>query len=869
MKPLNLKVSAFGPFAEEISIDFNKFGNNGIILISGDTGSGKTTIFDAITFALFSKTSGNLREVSMLRSDFAQEDVKTYVELKFIYRDEEYVVKKIPEQMVRKKRGEGYTNRAAEAYLYKNGEIIADKKSLVDKKIEEILGINYEQYRQIAMISQGEFRELINADTQKRSEIFRKIFNTKIYENLENNIKIKKSEIQKEYDFYMNDINNSMKKLVKRDLKKMCECLTLEENINFARKYIEREQMHTEQLERYNKSYEKAYHNTLYELESVRENNKKILRFNNIKNEYQNLLSKKEEYILIEKEVERLKKIYLLLQLNEEKEKKYNNVLKLELDISTNKTKIDEMLCIQDEISKKIDESNFKFEQIIPNNIFKISELKLKKEEIKKINENKKKFDELEKNIIEVNDVFNKVKLAYEKKKNEYDKLFNDFLKNSAARIALKLEDGKACDVCGSTVHPSPAKYINGLNLDINIKEIKAELDKLYKKQENLNAELESLKSEYKVLDEILNFNNIEDTDFDKIDLKINELNEEISLIKDERKKHKNKYDEISLKLNDCKLRNIEYFTKKDILLEELLKKENQLNNELEILGLEIRDIKEIDISLDKIEKDAIKISNYKEELLKAKIECSSLENEIKDLEFIDEKKIELKANDRLIKKNNVNRIYNKTRDYYILHSNTLKYLVEVYNKFKSIERKYELYLDLSDVLTGKLVGKDRLSIEKYVQKRYFADILERANSKLFKMTESRYNLLIKEEDYKGTKQVGLDLNIYDNYTNKIRDVKSLSGGESFKAALSLALGLSDIIKEYAGGIKIDTLFIDEGFGSLDETSLDIAINVLNELSVNDVLIGIISHVKELRNRIDKKIIVNKSAYGSNVHIEL
>ena len=245
-------------------------------------------------------------------------------------------------------------------------------------------------------------------------------------------------------------------------------------------------------------------------------------------------------------------------------------------------------------------------------------------------------------------------------------------------------------------------------------------------------------------------------------------------------------------------------------------------------------------------------IDNLKDKVKDKKI--INIDNYINELNILNKQYDELLNNDTMLRYKTNKKVYEN--------------IVEQYNKNIDINKNYSMYKILSDTANGTISGKSKILFEQYVQSTYFNEIIKNSNYRLDIMTLGRYELRKKNDQQNLKDKVGLDLEVMDNYTGKIRDIKSLSGGESFKASLSLALGLSDTIQNYAGGIVVDTMFIDEGFGSLDSDSLEQALKTLNDLTSNNCLIGIISHVNELKQRIDKKIIVSKSTSGSTIKIE-
>ncbi len=1013
MRPLHLRISAFGPFASDVNIDFSKFGRNNIVLISGDTGSGKTTIFDAITYALFSKTSGDIKGVDMLRSDFASDGKETVVELIFEYRETEYKVIRIPRQRRAKKKGEGYTERASEVYLYKEGELISSATKEVDKTIEEILGINYDQYKQIAMLAQGDFIKLIHAPTDTRSKIFRKIFNTKVYENLENSLKEKKKNLYTQYNnkkqkideiinisrkrdgsfIHSDDLSiiENMKRIeeynnylvnIKEQLderytffdaqkNKMSKDLVLSERINAdinefeivndeLKKMKRKEQYYKElsdsliKSDRSNQCHQvaldiKEHEHVLNDLYIELDKNQDELA-----KKTRELTSVSKDFVIIDKERENITDFSIKRR---ELEERKNALDELSIKEKERLDKI-ELLSEEKEMFSVLERSLKEYQEKLANlkdhliseidlrekdNSLKEIILRLESDEkiTNQIGEQEGRYKDLLATESILRDKLLSLKALLEKSKKEYSKSLKSFLRSSAYALSESLVEGEPCPVCGSKNHPKP--YVDqgtefSENDLSNAKDIYDNKQKeVYQCENELKSTLKDIevtKALIKSLTSELTFDDVsaakadylaQQEEFDHLLILQNEKEKTIAEVSDliegikdkklECEKRIIKTEEIVKGFDE----QIKVLTNKssNASIEEIEKNIVELSNRIENINIkytEMKELKEVIFEEKTLINNKIitiessvhtvknTLKNLKKELKRRKKEYDLDDDYVnyiitkeeydvlnKDLSDYNESKLRIIARYNILsdktkgkKKADIEKIkstvdvvsrriekvkHTMDNNHLVLNQNenVLKRLRELSVEFSKLESTYSIYDDLSRVMSGQLVGKDRLSIERYVQQIYFDDIIDRANKRFFSMTDSRYELLRKVNGYKGAKQIGLDLDVIDNYTNAIRDVKTLSGGESFKAALSLALGLSDVIKEYSGGIRIDTMFIDEGFGTLDEESLDKAIHILSDLSQNDMLIGIISHVRELRNRIDKKIIVEKSANGSTI----
>ena len=897
MKPINIIISAFGPYKDKVIIDFTKLGENGIFLITGDTGAGKTSIFDAISFAVFGEVSGSNRPIQSIRSDFADPETETFVELEFLHKNKIYKILRNPTYEKPKKKGDGFTKKTADASLEFDDKVVTGIKN-VDTKIEEILGINAKQFKQIAMLAQGEFLKILFAESKDRTEIFRKIFDTNIYnliakklkeklkDNEENLKELKNSFTTNTANILWsveNKVDISAKDLNEVDIATVVEVLKSEiknneaENIKLQEKILKKEQ----------------------EINVDEENIKKQEELNiKIKN-YNELLKKQIEYKQQEKEIEELKTKISNNQKAKErikpKEEKVKNqeeqIQRLEKDLENLNTKIIDG-------QKKEKEHNTKIELV--NKIGEIYKeycncVEIKDELLEKANR-LKNIEKLELKKAEQVKEYTKIENEYKVMNVDYLEKEDEFFKEQAGILAEKLEENKPCPVCGSIEHPKIAQksvsVLTKQELDVLKKSLENKQKEKQLKQEECiktNSQINTLVEEFKDdSNEEFNlekFKNLIRDEFNKNKEKL-EINEK--MISEEYNK---------LSLNTLVLKEFDFEKFKDGVIEAINLEKNELikdqtiqeekNKQLlegktklkeyneeyskELLNLGFKteeEYKNVLIADKEIENLQKYVEQFNTNVTVNNTKILEIEKEVKDKQKLDltESKAKLiKAKNELEEERKVHiqakgKLDNNTRIYNLLTENS--------KELKKKMKDFLIYDELNRTANGTLPGKKRIEFEQYVQATYFDMVILEANKRLAKMTENRYWLVRKEEPEKISDKVGLDLEVVDNYNGKKRDVKSLSGGEAFKAALSLALGLSDVIQSYSGGVVIDTLFIDEGFGSLDTESREQAINTLSLLIDNNKLIGIISHVTELKERIDKKIIVTKTNDGSKIEIE-
>ncbi len=888
MKPLKIKISAFGPYKNCIDIDFEKLGESGIFLITGDTGAGKTTIFDSISFALFGEVSGSDRPVPSVRSDFADNDTETFVELEFTHKNKKYKIRRNPAYERTKKRGEGTTKTSADASLEYDDKVISGTKN-VDIKIEEILGINSKQFKQISMLAQGEFLKILFAESKDRTEIFRRIFDTDIYNQIARRLadktRIAKAELEQLKDYFaINSSNIVWKDGIQSVQPKDVNELFIQEILEKLQQEIK---VNSEQFGKCQEQISKqSDENSKMEKEitAQKDKNDKIDRCQKLQEEQKVLQEKQEDIkqkeILIQKSQEIINKILPKEDKKKELEKEISQKQKVLQDISE---KI--------ELGKKKEE---KFKQIlelieiIKVQFQKYSELKDGKTELEdKIKKLQVIIKEQENKKI-ASENAQKLEAEWEKLSTEVLEKEKEFFKEQAGILAEKLKENEPCPVCGSLHHP---------NLAIKSTSVltKEELDNLKEKEEKsrktltdatnkvteINSKIETLIKEFGEKPDVELYNKKYAEISEELEKAYNQLNDnykkimlkdiviesfEYDIFKEKITNKISKEREEFLKLQTQQEENKKQI---DELLQKKEKAQNDYQNTLKELGFENEEqYKKSVLNNLQIEIFSKEIEKYKTDVTINATKLEEIQKEIKGFEKVD---LTAKIQEFNNKKQELENMRRQQMEYHRIFENNNRILVDLQTNSKKLDSKikeFTMVEDLSKIANGTVYGKRRIEFEQFVQASYFDMVIIEANKRLLKMTDNRFLLVRKESSERVSDKIGLELEVIDNYNGKRRDVKSLSGGEAFKAALSLALGLSDVIQSYSGGIVVDTMFIDEGFGSLDTESREQAINTLNQLTDNHKLIGIISHVTELKERIDKKIIVTKSTGGSKITIE-
>lgn len=915
MRPLKLTLSAFGPYAGKTDFDFDKLGTGGLYLITGDTGAGKTTIFDAITYALYGDPSGNNREVSMFRSKYADLETPTFVKLTFKYKDNEYTVKRNPEYERASQRGSGVTKQTAGVELtLPDGKVLTKTKE-VDTAIKNIMGIDKNQFCQIAMIAQGDFLKLLLAPTKDRIEIFRHIFKTKLYSDLQNKLKQEASsldnncsKIRQSITQYISGINCDESSLhcvqvskAKNSELPIDECILLLENLlaedsqseeKTAEKILNIEKqadtikLNIQQgesisrakilLEQTQALLEKLSSEKITLAAALDEENKRSVEIEKLTKDSATISAQLPEYDELSQKQSALAKNISLIEKN-------NLTLnKAKTDIDTLKSQI-ESLNAEAKTLEKCGEQKI----VLENNILSLNDRLSKLQQLLQSMEALKKNHEEHKKAVQI----------YKEKQANVDSLDASYkeghklyLDAQAGILAESLEENMPCPVCGSLSHPKKASKpvdvptkdeLDALQNRISAanKEVEMASQTAGKLNGAINEKMESTLTSIKELLGDINMNSATDIAKEsivKLQAKIKSINSEIKQLS----KNISRKDSIEKILPQSTKR-----------LEELQDSINTISNtvttytsENKAIEERIADLKSKLLFSSKLEADT-KIKSNNDTVLKIQnaIDLATKRlNECKEkLASSNATKVELSK--QLEGKEEIN-LENEKNKLYELESNIKRlraYKEEIHSRivnnqsnYKNInlksdelieaEKQYVVVKSLSDTANGNITGKDKIMLETYIQMHYFDRIISRANARLVIMTGGQYDLVRRKEAVSKMGQSGLDLDVIDHYNGTERSVKSLSGGESFKASLALALGLSDEIQSSAGGIQLDTMFIDEGFGSLDEDSLSQAMNALASLASSNKLIGIISHVGELKQKIDKQIIVKKDKTGGS-----
>lgn len=1002
MMPISLTLSAFGPYPDTITIDFESFQEDGLFLITGPTGSGKTMIFDAMIFALYGKTSGQIRQTDSLRCDHALNEIPTFVEFSFSLHQQNYTIKRNPKYYLEGKK----TPKQPSALLtLPDGKMVEGIKE-VNQKMISLLGVDDQQFKQICMIAQGEFTKLIMASSDEREKVLRELFHSETYQKLEEKLKVHLKTYQDKYDLLLNKRKDLMQELQVEDH---------QEYLSKQTKLIASQQKEYDDLK-------KDLDQKKQQLQLYRLQNQRLIQLKDLKQQFQDLKKQENDYQELNKTVDTLKKaqetnyLYIsyikqqkklqTLKLNQEDflkqlkklEKDYQEKKvqadfldykqqtkeKLQNQIQETKQLINQIYQYQndyqnlqtlkqqyrmlDEEHKLFLKKKEKFENGLQRDQERIqseqqvqSKYELIKQQYVRLNEQKVKVHQLSdyydqilklnENKSDLQEEYTVVEKQVDHEKMQYNQMEKLYFRKQAGIFALQLKEDQPCPICGSLHHPHPAqiekegitkekldqqakkvkqqehrlqdilqkillsnqkkemlvKQTKQLSSELNIQEeiskeifIK-ELDHLSKDEKRMKKEYLELQDELKYIQKLKksvalslkdmstyeskelkqaqSLENIQvqihqlsgklddslrqyeigevNKNYQQVQKEYRQLSLEIETIQQDYEKVKNKYLEIKTKISSLNQQIIQEQEIYDELDNKYHTALDAFINEEEFLNVKTQ-INQISILEKKYQDYLISLKSLNEQII-------SLENEVKDSTYVDLSSLSetiKEVNQQLREKNDD---LEKLKIDYSLKEKMIKDIQKINQQLEKDEDTYQIYLDLYNLASGK--NNARVSIERYVLATYFENMLIYANVIMKQLSQGRYQLLRKDDAGKGRSQQGLELDVFDQESGNIRSIKTLSGGESFKAALSLALGLSRMVQDYAGGIELNTLFIDEGFGSLDSQSLDQAMNCLMELHHENKLIGIISHVSDLKDRIERQLVVERKQKQSVIQM--
>lgn len=913
MRPIKLTMSAFGPYANQTVLDLDKLGENGLYLICGDTGAGKTTIFDAIAFALYGAASGEVREDSrMFRSSYATSETPTRVELTFLCRGKEYTVRRSPAYQRPKQRGDGFTESLAEAELIcPDGRIITKTKE-VTQAVEELLGIDRKQFSQIAMIAQGEFQKLLTTETQNRREIFRKLFQTDNYQKLQDRL----NEARKSLENDCKGLENSRKQYI--------------DGINCTEEDVHWPEVETAKagtmpvgqivtlLETMIDEAEKSSADLAGKADHLNDEigriNQQIGEGKSIKNNRKKLAKEQQTQLDLVPELEKVEQAFREANSRlDEKEDLNTKTIQLE-QILPQYAKLDELRRQQKQADDEKESNQCEYEQLslyISDKRDTLDEAKKEQESLESAEVEKERAEGKNKTLQQVSEALKNLKDALaelEKLKEQHERAVQkygplrdeaekaevlwqqknrNFLDAQAGILAQTLQEGQPCPVCGSLEHPHPTVVATEVPDREEVERLRKRASKASQDASeasetagNLKAKLEAEEKAFtqqaeKFLPEI---------DWatlpERIEHEIAEQGEKTALAQEELKKAEGKAarfaelkELIPAQETDLEKKE-EEVGKIRVAIESFKTEAEGLSRQIQDMekGLDYPDEQTAKAKLEQwnktmgeidaqIQDAADKRDKVLEKQQATQAAINALVEQLQDKPEIDVAALENELDELNIKQKGLREQQEALSHQKKQNADILQHLNQLNGELASKEAMRVWLGSLADTANGTLTGQQKLMLETFVQAVYFDRVLNKANLRLMSMSGGQYELRRHVEVTDLRSQAGLDLDVIDHYNGSLRSVKTLSGGESFKASLSLALGLADEIQSSikGGGVQLDTMFVDEGFGSLDSDSLQQALQVLNGLSEGHRLVGIISHVSDLKDKIDKRIVVKKN----------
>ena len=924
MKPLKLTMSAFGSYAGKNVIDFTGQ-QQGIFLITGDTGAGKTTIFDAITYALYNQTSGGERNGNMMRSQYAQPETETYVELEFLYRGQTYRVRRNPDYKITKTLKNGKIREQKVPHSVEltlpDGTVFPEKKNATDAKIIEILGLTADQFSQIVMIAQGDFLKLLYTKSDERKMIFSKLFRTDIYWKIQENLRRKSMEMDEriqENDRAFEQEKSRIIPLPESEELPLDELVErLRERVKDALKEQNLRRANVEELNKKITKYEEI--NKLFvSLEKIRQTGKELeARQAESKERRQQIENARKADKVLVAEQQDLRQQQAVEQSAQAIAKMGETLADDQEMFETLKTQLQEAEAKQKREAADTQKKMLALEQSFPS-YEALQNARSEEQQAKKVWEDLRKTSEesfhkkaagiaalkeqqkrQEQTVEKTKKNWEQTSLSASESAKHYEHMYEAFLKEQAGILAENLSAGCPCPVCGSTVHPDPAKLSDHAVTELEVEQAKKTRAAAEEKRDLAHAAFETEKTEKQKLAQAVEK---EEADFvlaqtiakqqrkeaeqnyvslQKIAEQIREklvypslaeakkqyaaMQKALEAAEQEIAKKRQKVSELAEAMNTLKGQKLAEEENQKTAKKLAVKTEKEYAKLLEKSGFISEETYHLAIlperSRSKLEREE---KEYESQCLRQQSEQKLLEKQVSGKTYTDTTELneQLKAEKQALKE--AEKTYMELHTAYENDRSVLQNCAVYLEKGKKLEREDQVIKSLSKTANGRLSGSAKIDFETYIQRQYFKQIIHEANKRLLTMSNHQFILKLKEEANTGRKtNEGLDLSVYSLVTDSERDVKTLSGGESFLAALAMALGLSDIVERSAGAIHPDMMFIDEGFGSLDAQSRQQAIEVLAELAGDSRMVGIISHVTELKEQIDRQLVVSRTDKGS------
>ncbi len=937
MRPLELKMSAFGPYAGSVDIDFSRFGDHGLYLIYGDTGSGKTMLFDAIAFALFGETSGS-RDVRTLRSDFADAETPTEVSLRFEHAGNEYVVVRRPQQMLARRRGGGedasaLVERAASAELTRGDVVLGSSIRQVNDYIIDLLGLSYGQFRQVTMIAQGAFRDLLCTDPAEREVVLRKIFGTEALDRFAAELLQVSRDAHEELDQTRHEFENCIERMDRglievhdknqRVLAQQNPFLAADDCIRAAKNIVRQQRSEIAEAEKARDEARDATVEARIQLRNAEATAAALEATELAKN---TLVRANAHASIFKAALDDASKRY---------DEQHEGLVSRESDISKSLPRYDELeerkrlaalaAARSKELGARRDElertraglessvAHARVELSIAQDVSGQLErahadregLERRTQQAKEASQDLASLTTERTDLVRLGSAVRRLQEEDAQARAQADELFTALVADDAAFVASSLTDGSPCPVCGSLEHPHPAT-------PTDVAPDRTSLSKARERSREAEDRLRSSQDEYlslrsrvdersqaclRVVRELVGDCPHEDAEEaerwarGKIATLRQELRDQLADQVERERALQSKLDELEQLREQLSMSERELGSVRSDL--------SELAGELEVAVVDLASaearVEEVSSNLPFASRDEAK--RQLDATFKQRVELeqglalarTSYETALQDQAAAESVLAERRARleelgvregdktPRATKEKralmvaqaaeqNADKAVRKAEARVHMNEQVIGEMEELAKRLPGLERAVIAADRVSRIARGQASGTNRISFERYVLGFYFDQIVICANKRLLVMSNGHYQL-VRNAEGESRGKGGLSLDVVDYATGKRRPVSSLSGGESFEASLSLALGLSDYAQQRAGGMHLDTVFIDEGFGSLDPESLELVMRVLSDLASGDCLVAIISHVEELEKRIQSRIEVSASPNGSRVEV--
>lgn len=909
MRPLTLTLSAFGPYAGQITLALEQLGKNGLYLIRGDTGAGKTSIFDAIAFALYGEASGDQREAAMFRSQYAAPDTPTFVELTFESAGKTYRVRRVPEYTRPAKRGGGVTLQRAEAELtMPDGRVVTRVKE-VGQAVREIVGVDREQFAQIAMIAQGDFLKLLVASTEERMRIFRQIFHTGRYQKLQAALKDQLAALSRARDKLRDGLMQAVGSarypvdsvLGQRLADAQAGRLLLQETAALLDEIVRQDSAAQEAGRRALERLDKQIGQAARTLGQARELAAARTQLRDAQAKRQAIQQEMEkagaaraalaarkperealaqQAAALAEEVRRHEACSRLDQALEAAQKRYTDGCAAQAACAKQLTDLADQQAAARAGQERLADSAIRAEKQRAEHAALLEEQRAfngLSRDLDAVAASARQYARVQKDYLAAAQ-------SAEAAQGRYQQMNRAFLDEQAGILALGLQDGAPCPVCGACSHPRPAQVTLGAPREADLEQAKQQAAAAQAEAGRLSAEAGQLRGALEARRAGLQQRARELLG----DVPCEEMAEQIAAagaaLRDRLAACKSALDQAQQDMRQLDqfghtLRTLEQAVQqaqaRQAAAQQAIARAEQDTQHLARQKQELADglrypdqaaarraaqqtkdtIQDLDRRTEQAEQ-AYQACKSQADALEGTI--AALAGQLEHAPEIDMETIQAEleacnARRRALEDGQTARAARLDRN-----QDALRALETHGAALAEAEQKWGWVKSLADTAGGQLVGREKIMLETYVQMTYFDRILARANTRLMVMSRGQYELKRRAQAENNRRQSGLELDVVDHYNGSVRSVKTLSGGESFQAALSLALGLSDEVQSAAGGVQLDVMFVDEGFGSLDEEALEQAVRALSDLSGGNRLIGIISHVEALARRIDRQIVVTK-----------